>query len=102
MPAERDDQFDDINFAKEALKSQLNLGFIGVMAFLMLVFNFWAFLPLLAAGELAALLLAQMPIVQRFIKMKKVWQKKASDEESERRIVANLPPNYQADFQSVH
>jgi hypothetical protein len=102
MPEAREDRLGGINFVKEALKSQYNLGFIGVMAFLMLVVNFWAFLPLLAAGELAALLLAQMPIVQRYIKMKKVWQLKASDEESERRIVESLPANYQADFQTVH
>ena len=101
MADERDDKFDGINFVKEALKSQYNLGFIGVMAFLMLVVNFWAFLPLLAAGEIAALLLAQMPIIQRYIKMKKVWQRKESDEESEKRIVLSLPPQYQADFHSV-
>ena len=102
MPEERDDKIGDINFVKEALKSQYNLGFIGVMAFLMLVVNFWAFLPILGAGQLAAMLLAQMPIVQRYIKMKKVWQKKESDEEAEGRIVASLPPHYQTDFQSVH
>ena len=102
MAEERDDRVGGINYVKEALKSEYNLGFVGVMAFLMLVINFWAFLPLLAAGELAALLLAQMPIVQRYIKMKKVWQLKESDEEAERRIVAGLPAHYQADFQSVH
>jgi hypothetical protein len=102
MSEERDDKLGGINYVKEALKSEYNLGFVGVMAFLMLVFNFWAFLPLLAAGELAALLLAQMPIIQRYIKMKKVWQLKESDEEAERRIVAGLPAHYQTDFQSVH
>lgn len=101
MADERDDIQDGINFVKETLKSQYNLAFIGVMAFLMLVINFWAFLPLLFAGEIAALLLAQMPIVQRYIKMKKVWQQKESDDESEKRIVLNLPPQYQADFHSV-
>jgi hypothetical protein len=58
-------------------------------------------LPLLVAGELAAMLLAQMPIVQRYIKMKKVWQRKESDQEAEKRIVLGLPPQYQADFHSV-
>jgi hypothetical protein len=101
MPEERDDKYDGINFVKEALKSQYNLAFIGVMAFLMLVFNFWAFLPLLFAGQIAAVLLAQMPIVQRYIKMKKVWQRKESDQEAEKRIVLALPPHYQADFHSV-
>jgi hypothetical protein len=90
-----------INYVKEALKSEYNLGFIGVMVFLMLVVNFWAFLPLLVAGQLGAALLAQMPIIQRYIKMKKVWQRKASDAEAEKRIVAQLPANYQADFHSV-
>ena len=102
MADESNDNYDgSINFVKEALKSDVNLGFIGVMAFLMLVVNFWAFLPLLIAGQLAAAFLAQMPIVQRYIKMKKVWQRKASDEESEKRIVVALPANYQADFHSV-
>jgi hypothetical protein len=96
-----DDKFDGINFVKEALKSEFNLGFIGVMAFLMLVVNFWAFLPLLLAGQLGAALVAQMPIVQRYIKMKKVWQKKGMDEEAEKRIVLSLPGNEQADFHSV-
>jgi len=91
-----------INFVKEALKSEFNLGFIGVMAFLMLAVNFWAFLPLLVAGQLGAALLAQMPIVQRYIKMKKVWQRKENDAEAEKRIVSLLPENYQADFNSVH
>jgi hypothetical protein len=90
-----------INFVKEALKSEVNLGFIGLMVFLMLVVNFWAFLPLLFAGQLAAALLAQMPIIQRYIKMKKVWQRKESDAEAEKRIVAILPANYQTDFHSV-
>jgi hypothetical protein len=90
-----------INFVKEALKSEYNLGFIGVMAFFMLVVNFWAFLPLLIAGQLGAALLAQMPIIQRYIKMKKVWQRKESDAEAEKRIIALLPANYQADFHSV-
>lgn len=100
MSDERD-KFGPINFVKEVLKSEWNLGFIGVMAFLMLVVNFWAFLPLLVAGQIGAAILAQMPIVQRYIKMKKVWQKKESDEESEKRIVLALPANYQADFHSV-
>src|SRR5688572_21408899 len=102
MADDGNDKYDGINFVKEALKSEFNLGFIGVMAFLMLAVNFWAFLPLLVAGQLGAALLAQMPIVQRYIKMKKVWQRKANDEEAEKRIVALLPANYQADFHSVH
>ncbi len=101
MSDARDDKFSGINFVKEVLKSEFNLGFIGVMAFLMLVVNFWAFLPLLIAGQIGGAILAQMPIIQRYIKMKKVWQRKASDEESEKRIVLALPANYQADFHSV-
>ena len=103
MADESNDKYGSgINFVKEALKSEFNLGFIGVMAFLMLAVNFWAFLPLLVAGQLGAALLAQMPIVQRYIKMKKVWQRKQNDAEAEKRIVALLPANYQADFNSVH
>src|SRR5918993_4509417 len=101
MADDSKDALGGINFVKEALKSEFNLGFIGVMGFLMLVVNFWAFLPLLVAGQLGAAFLAQMPIVQRYIKMKKVWQRKASDEESEKRIVVALPAHYQADFHSV-
>src|SRR5918993_2275133 len=101
MADDSKDALGGINFVKEALKSEYNLGFLGVMAFLMLVVNFWAFLPLLVAGQLGAALLAQMPIIQRYIKMKKVWQRKASDAEAEKRIVAVLPANYQADFHSV-
>lgn len=101
MADERDDKFDGINFVKEVLKSEFNLGFIGVMAFLMFVVNFWAFLPLLVAGQIGAAILAQMPIIQRYIKMKKVWQRKESDQEAEKRIVLALPAPYQADFHSV-
>jgi hypothetical protein len=43
-----------------------------------------------------------MPIIQRYIKMKKVWQRKENDAEAEKRIIALLPANYQADFHSVH
>lgn len=92
---------DEINFVKEALKSQFNLGFIGVMAFLMLVINFWAFLPLLVAGQLGAMLLAQSPLIQRAIRLRKVWEQKLKTQESEEAIVQALPANYQADFQSV-
>src|SRR5215207_3192015 len=99
--ADERDNYGPINFVKEVLKSEWNLGFLGVMAFLMLVVNFWAFLPLLVAGQLGAALIAQMPIVQRYIKMKKVWQKKESDEEAEKRLVLALPSNHQADFHTV-
>jgi hypothetical protein len=99
--ADERDKTGPINFVKEVLKSEWNLGFIGVMAFLMLVVNFWAFLPLLVAGQIGAAVLAQMPIIQRYIKMRKVWQRKESDEEAEKRIVLALPPNYQADFHTV-
>ena len=101
MTEERDDKPDSINFVKEALKSEDNLGFIGVMVFLMLVINFWAFLPILLAGQLAAALLAQMPLIQRILKMRKVWENKEKDKETETRIVQSLPAHYQADFHSV-
>ncbi|MGH9944199.1 MAG: hypothetical protein ACRD9R_17780 [Pyrinomonadaceae bacterium] len=101
MSEPRDDKTGAINFVKEALKSEWNLGFVGVMVFMMLVVNFWAFLPLLLAGQLGAALLAQSPIVQRYLKMRKVWERKTKDQESESKIVGALPPHYQADFETV-
>ncbi|HEX8474273.1 MAG TPA: hypothetical protein VF666_09595 [Pyrinomonadaceae bacterium] len=98
---DNDNRLDAINYVKETLKSEVNLGFIGVMAFLMLVVNFWAFLPLLIAGQLGGALLAQSPLLQRLIRLRKVRQQKQQNEESEKRIVEALPSNYQSDFESV-
>jgi hypothetical protein len=92
---------DDINYAKEALKSQLNLGFIGIMGFLMLVVNFWGFLPLLLAGELGAVVVAQSKRVQQIIRDRLAAFQKEQDEEAETGILENLPRQYREDFHSV-
>ena len=62
---------EDINYVKEVLKSQVNLAFIGVMVFLTLVISFWGFAPLLLAGEIGALFIAQNSRIQRLIRAKK-------------------------------
>jgi hypothetical protein len=92
---------DEINYTKEVLRSDLNLGFIGVMAFLMLAINFWGFLPLLLAGEIGALFIAQHPRIQRLIRSRKNKNQKLEIEEAETIIIRALPVNYQNDFQSV-
>jgi hypothetical protein len=92
---------DDINYVKEVLKSQVNLGFIGVMAFLMLVVNFPGFLALLAAGQIGALFIAQDSRVQRIIRARKNKDQKTETEDSEKDIIKALPPAYQNDFLSV-
>src|SRR5215831_2372546 len=92
---------EEINYVKEVLKSDINLAFIGVMAFLMIVVNFWGFLPLLAAGEIAALLIAQNSRVQRIIRARKNKDQQVETEDSEKNIIAALPMNYKQDFFSV-
>lgn len=92
---------DEINYVKEVLKSQLNLGFVGVMAFLMMVINFPGFLALLAAGEIGAIFIAQDSRVQRIIRSRKNKNQKLETEDSEKSIVVALPPTYQNDFLSV-
>jgi hypothetical protein len=92
---------EEINYTKEVLGSNLNLIYIGVMAFLMLVVNFWGFLPLLLAGEIGALFIAQHPRVQRLIRSRKNKDKKIEIEEAETTIIKALPVSYQSDFQSV-
>lgn len=92
---------DEINYTKEVLSSNVNLIFIGVMVFLMLVVNFFGFLPLLMAGEIAALFIAQMPRVQRLIRSQLNKDKKVEIEDSENAIVKALPPTYQKDFAAV-
>jgi hypothetical protein len=91
----------DINYVKEVFKSDINLGFIGVMAFLMLVVSFWGFLPLLFAGEIAALFLAQNSRVQRLIRSRLNRHKALESVEAEVEIVKNLPGDYQAEYNSV-
>ena len=92
---------DEINYVKEVLKSNLNLTFVGIMAFLMLVVNFPAFLALLAAGEIGALFIAQDSRVQRIIRARKNKDQKLETEDSEEKIVVALPHAYQNDFFSV-
>ena len=92
---------EEINYTTEVLGSNFNLIYIGVMVFLMLVVNFWGFLPLLLAGEIGALFIAQMPRVQRIIRSRKNKDKKVEIEEAETTIVKALPTHYQNDFQSV-
>jgi hypothetical protein len=91
----------DINYVKEILKSDFNLSFVGVMAFLMMVINFPGFLALLAAGEIGALFIAQDSRVQRIIRSRKNKDHKLETEDSEKNIVAALPVTYQNDFLSV-
>ena len=92
---------DEINYVKEVFKSDLNLIFVGVMAFLMLVINFPGFLALLAAGEIGALFIAQDSRVQRIIRARKNKDEKLETEDSEKTIVLALPQAYQNDFSSV-
>ncbi len=92
---------EEINYVKEVLKSDFNLGFVGVMAFLMMVINFPGFLALLAAGEIGALFIAQDSRVQRIIRSRKHKDEKLETEDSEKSIVAALPAAYQSDFTSV-
>lgn len=91
---------DDINYTKEVLSSNINLIFIGVMVFLMLVFS-WGFFPLLLAGQIAALFIAQMPRVQRLIRSQLNKDKKIEVEDQENTIIKALPTHYQNDFASV-
>lgn len=91
---------DDINYTKEVLSSNINLIFIGVMVFLMLVFS-WGFFPLLLAGQIAALFIAQMPRVQRLIRSQLNKDKQIEVEDQENSIIKALPTHYQNDFASV-
>ncbi|MBO0721166.1 MAG: hypothetical protein J2P41_10105 [Blastocatellia bacterium] len=92
---------EDINYAKEVLASEYNLAFIGLMLFLMIVVNFLGFLPLLLAGEIGALLIAQNTRVQRIIRARKNKDKKLEAQEVEAALINSLPNSYQADFNSL-
>src|SRR5262245_24549263 len=92
---------EDINYTKEVLASNYNLGFIGVLLFLMIVVNFMGFLPLLLAGEIGALLIANNSRVQRIIRARKNQDKKLEAQEVEAAIIKSLPNTYQSDFQSL-
>jgi len=84
----------DINYVKETLQSQLNLGFMGVMGFLMLVVNFWGFLPLLLAGEMGAAFLAQNKRVQRNIRARLNQDHRLESEDLEAGILKAHPLQY--------
>jgi hypothetical protein len=92
---------EDINYTKEVLASDYNLGFVGMMLFLIIVVNFWGFLPLLLAGEIGALFIAQSTRVQRIIRARKSKDKKREAAEVEATIIKSLPTNYQSDFHSL-
>jgi hypothetical protein len=92
---------EDINYTKEVLASNYNLGFIGVLLFLMIVVNFMGFLPLLLAGEIGALLIANNSRVQRIIRARKNREKKLEAQEVEATIIKSLPNSYQSDYQSL-
>jgi hypothetical protein len=92
---------EEINYTKEVLASNPNLAFVGVMFFLMLVVNFWGFLPLLLAGEIGALFVAQHPRVQRIIRARKNKDHRIEVEEAETSIIKSLPNNYQSDYHSL-
>ncbi len=92
---------EEVNYVKEILKSDINLAFAGIMAFLMIVVNFWGFLPLLAAGEIAALFIAQNTRVQRIIRARKNKDQQMETQDSEKSIIEALPMNYKQDFFSV-
>ena len=89
------------NYVKEILSSQWNLAFIGVMFLLMVIVNFIGFGALLIGGEILALLIAQVPAVQHYIRLKAQIDDKENSKLKEQEMVLNLPPNYQNDFQSV-
>ena len=89
------------NYVKEVLSSQWNLAFIGVMFLLMVIVNFTGFGALLLAGEVGALLLAQHPLVQRWIKFRSQIEGQENLAKKEKELVSGLPPNYQQDFATV-
>ena len=92
---------EEINYVKEVLGSNWNLAFVGVMLFGMLVVNPLAFLPLLLAGEIGALFIAQNPRVQRIIRADKNKDQQIEVVAAETEIVRTLPTHYQNDFQFV-
>jgi hypothetical protein len=67
----------------------------------MLVVNFLGFLPLLLAGEICAVFIAQNSRVQRIIRSRKNKDKDLEIQDTEKSIVQLLPPSYQSDFHSM-
>jgi hypothetical protein len=89
------------NYVKEVLSSQWNLAFVGIMFLLMVIVNFVGFGALLIGGEIAAILLAQMPIVQHYIRLRAQINDQENAKLKEQEIVAALPMPYNSDYQSV-
>lgn len=89
------------NYVKEVLSSQWNLAFIGVMFLLMVIINFIGFGALLVAGEVAAVLIAQHPLVQHWIKFRSQIAGQENLAKKEKDLILGLPPNYQQDFATV-
>jgi hypothetical protein len=89
------------NYVKKVLTSQWNLGFVGIMAFLMLVVNFIGFGALLLAGEIFAIVLAQLPAIQQYYRLREQIEGQENLVETSRDIAKKLPPQYSQDFQSV-
>jgi hypothetical protein len=90
------------NYVKEVLKSQWNLAFIGIM-FLLMVFSgfFLAFGALMLAGEIFALIIAQLPQVQHYYRLKQQIDGQENLAEKSRELAQKLPPQYSQDFLSV-
>jgi hypothetical protein len=90
------------NYVKEVLKSQWNLAFIGIM-FLLMVFSgfFLAFGALMLAGEIFALIIAQLPQVQHYYRLKQQIDGQEDLAEKSREIAQKLPPQYSQDFLGV-
>lgn len=89
------------NYVKKVLTSQWNLGFVGIMVFLMLVINFFGFGALLLAGEVVALMIAQIPAVQQYYRLREQIEGQENLKEKSQEIAKQLPPQYSQDFLGV-
>lgn len=89
------------NYVKKVLTSQWNLGFVGIMLFAMLVINFLGFGALLLAGEIFAIILAQIPALQQYYRLKEQIEGQENLKEKSAEIAKQLPPQYSQDFLGV-
>jgi hypothetical protein len=89
------------NYVKEVLLSQWNLGFVGIMFLLMMVVNFVGFGSLLLAGEIFAVILAQIEPLQRYYRLKQQIDGQENLADNSFEIANKLPPQYKQDFNSV-
>jgi hypothetical protein len=90
----------NINHAKTLLQSFPNLFFIGVMLLLSLVIS-PAFLFLLMAGELSALMIAQTKFVNNLMRSRTERERRKEQERIENQILAGLADTYKKDFQAT-